>query len=100
MLILTTTVALSGTLVLFPIPGQSGGTAPATVRELAPEPKLRLPMNGDFFRGTVTDLTHDMITLRLTTGQIRKFPIGSILRSGRYWDGEQPETYRLGTAPN
>jgi hypothetical protein len=95
MLILATTLALSGTLVLFPIPAQPGEAAPTTPREVAPEPKLRLPVNGDFFRGNVTELTQDTITLRLHTDEIRKFPIGSILRSGKYWEGEQPATYRF-----
>ena len=95
MLILATTLALSGTLVLFPLPAQPSRATPATPREVAPEPGLRIPINGEFFRGTVTELTRDTITLRLNTEELRSFPVGMILRSGGFWEGEHPRTYRL-----
>ena len=95
MLIFATTLALSGTLVLFPLPAQPGRVTPATPLEVAPEPGLRIPSNGEFFRGTVTELTRDTITLRLVTGKLRSFPVGMVLRSGRYYEGEDPAAYRL-----
>ena len=95
MLLLATTLALSGTLVRFPIPGQDGRATPATPLEVAPEPGLRIPINGEFFRGTVTELTRGTITLRLNTEQLRSFPVGAVLRSGGFWEGEHPRTYRL-----
>lgn len=95
MLIVATTLALSGRLVLLPIAGQEGRATPATPLEVAPEPGLRIPINGEFFRGTVTELTRDTITLRLSTEKLRSFPLGMLLRSGRFWEGEHPMTYRL-----
>jgi len=95
MLILATTLALSGTLVLFPLPAQPGRVTPATPLEVAPEPGLRSPSNGESFRGTVTELTRETITLHLVTGKLRLFPLGMVLKSGQYYEGEHPDRYRL-----
>ena len=95
MLIFATTLALSGTLVLFPLPAQPGRATPATSLEVAPEPGLRSPIKGSFFKGTVTELTRDRIAIQLPNGKIQQFPVGMVLRSGRYYENESPSTYRL-----
>ncbi len=95
MLILATTAGLSCTLLLFPLPAQPGRATPAAPLEVAPEPGLRIPINGTFFKGTVTELTRDRIAIQLKTGKIQQFPVGMVLRSGRYYEDEHPSTYRL-----
>ena len=63
--------------------------------EVAPWPRIREPIVGELFRGTVTGVARDSITLKLQKGQTQQFPIGSCLASGGFFPDQYPLSYRL-----
>jgi len=40
-------------------------------------------------------VTRERIAIKLKTDKIQVVPVGKTLRSGGYWEGEHPSTYRL-----
>jgi hypothetical protein len=86
----------SATLAMqVPAPAPAPHAASVKPLEVAPWPNIRQPLRGDLFRGSVTEVARDSITLKLQKGQTQRFPVGSCLASGGFFPDQYPGSYRL-----